>query len=126
VFIVVCNNTNVSKLVFDYVAGWEKTRQVPKLDKAGNPVINKKTGQPELVDEVQAIVPGRLGIFSNVENGRWTYRPNTILVDSEQLESGEAMSQEFKTVANREIEEFKAEYRARFSDRDPEKLTDED
>jgi hypothetical protein len=23
VFIVVCNNTNVSKLVFDYVAGWE-------------------------------------------------------------------------------------------------------
>ncbi len=25
VFIVVCNNTNVSKLVFDYIAGWEKT-----------------------------------------------------------------------------------------------------
>jgi hypothetical protein len=25
VFIVVCNNTNVSKMVFDYVAGWEKT-----------------------------------------------------------------------------------------------------
>ena len=25
VFIVVCNNTNVSKLVFDYMAGWEKT-----------------------------------------------------------------------------------------------------
>ena len=24
VFIVVCNNTNVSKLVFDYIAGWEK------------------------------------------------------------------------------------------------------
>jgi type III restriction enzyme len=24
VFIVVCNNTNVSKMVFDYVAGWEK------------------------------------------------------------------------------------------------------
>ncbi len=126
VFIVVCNNTNVSKLVFDYIAGWEKTRQVPKLDRAGKPVINKKTGQPELVDEVQAIVPGRLAIFSNVEDGRWTYRPNTILVDSEQLESGDAMSAEFKTVAGREIEEFKAEYRARFPDRDPEKLTDED
>src|SRR5208337_1712396 len=28
VFIVVCNNTNVSKLVFDYVAGWEK--ELPK------------------------------------------------------------------------------------------------
>ena len=25
VFIVVCNNTNVSKMVFDYIAGWEKT-----------------------------------------------------------------------------------------------------
>ena len=25
VFIVVCNNTNVSKMVFDYVSGWEKT-----------------------------------------------------------------------------------------------------
>ncbi len=24
VFIVVCNNTNVSKMVFDYIAGWEK------------------------------------------------------------------------------------------------------
>src|SRR5206468_2617748 len=24
VFIVVCNNTNVSKLVFDHIAGWEK------------------------------------------------------------------------------------------------------
>ena len=24
VFIVVCNNTNVSKMVYDYVSGWEK------------------------------------------------------------------------------------------------------
>ena len=24
VFIVVCNNTNVSKLIFDFIAGWEK------------------------------------------------------------------------------------------------------
>jgi hypothetical protein len=24
VFIVVCNNTNVSKLVFDFLGGWEK------------------------------------------------------------------------------------------------------
>ena len=29
VFIVVCNNTNVSKLVFDYVAGWEKPHRRP-------------------------------------------------------------------------------------------------
>ena len=45
VFIVVCNNTNVSKLVFDYVAGWEK--ELPK----GKSVL----------------VPGAFSIFSNVE-----------------------------------------------------------
>ena len=104
VFIVVCNNTNVSKLVFDYIAGWEKT----------------------LPDETTVAVPGKLPLFSNVEGGRFILRPNTILVDSEQLESGEAMSDEFKTVAVHEIEEFKAECRQRFPDRDVEKLTDED
>jgi type III restriction enzyme len=104
VFIVVCNNTNVSKLVFDWIAGWEK----PLAD--GNTVV----------------VPGSLAIFSNVEDGRWSSRPNTILIDSQQLESGEAMSPEFKRMASREIEEFKAEYRTRFPGRDPEKLTDED
>ena len=46
------------------------------------------------------------------KDGGWSPRPNTILVDSEQLESGEAMSAEFKRIAAVEIEEFKAEYRA--------------
>jgi type III restriction enzyme len=104
VFIVVCNNTNVSKLVFDYVAGWEKT------------ISKEKT----------ALVPGAFPVFSNVVDGQWSVRPNTILIDSEQLESGEAMSADFKSAAAREIEEFKAEYRQRFPGRDTEKLTDED
>jgi len=104
VFIVVCNNTNVSKLVFDFVAGWEKT----------------------LPDETTVIVPGELQIFSNVEDGRWSARPSTVLIDSEQLESGEAMSADFKKTAATEIEEFKTEYRARFPGRDAESLTDED
>jgi len=104
VFIVVCNNTNVSKLVFDYMAGWEK----------------------ELADSSKVLVPGELSIFSNVKDGEWTPRPNSILIDSEQLESGDAMSPEFKKVALREIEEFKADYRARFPGRDAEELTDED
>lgn len=104
VFIVVCNNTSVSKLVFDWIAGWEKT----------------------LPDGSTAIVPGALPIFSNVEDGRWTTRPNTILVDSEQLESGEAMSAEFKKAAAAEIDEFKAELRERFPGRDIETLTNED
>lgn len=104
VFIVVCNNTNVSKLVFDYIAGWEK----------------------ELPEKKTVLVPGELEIFSNVQDGRWLDRPNTILIDSEQLESGEAMSDEFKKIAHREIEEFKNEYRVRFEGRDIEKITDED
>ena len=36
VFIVVCNNTNVSKMVFDYIAGWEKThRRLDQVVQAG-------------------------------------------------------------------------------------------
>ena len=104
VFIVVCNNTNVSKMVFDYVAGWNKAM---------------KYGET-----VQ--VPGKLPLFSNVEGGRWMARPNTILIDSQQLESGEGMSSEFKKMAATEIEEFKEEYRLRFPGRDVESLADED
>jgi type III restriction enzyme len=109
VYIVVCQNTNISKLVFQWIAGWEK--------KAG--------------DEETVVVPGNLALFSNVRpDGRggteWAQRPNTILVDSAQLESGEAMSAEFKKMAAAEIAEFKDEYQARFPGRDPEELTDED
>lgn len=104
VFIVVCNNTSVSKLVFDFIAGWEK----------------------ELPNGEKVLVPGQLPIFTNVDRNQWTSRPNTILVDSEQLESGEAMSDDFKKIAAVEIEEFKADYRARFPGRDANDLTDED
>src|SRR5437867_6313207 len=103
VFVVVCNNTNVSKMVFDYVAGWTKT----------------------LGDGTEVVVPGALSLFNNEEHGIWSARPNTILVDSEQLESGEGMSAEFKKIAAAEIEEFKAEYRARFPGRSAEDLRDE-
>lgn len=104
VFIVVCNNTNVSKLVFDYIAGWEKA----------------------LPDGTTIPVPGALAIFSNSRDGTWLARPNTILVDSEQLESGDSMSPDFKKIAAHQIEDFKTEYRARFPGRDAENLTDED
>jgi type III restriction enzyme len=104
VFIVVCSNTNVSKLVFDYIAGWERKLPGPST----------------------VLVPGKLELFSNVADRCWIARPNTILVDSEQLESGEAMSDEFRKIAAREIEEFKAECRTRFPERDPDKLADED
>ncbi len=48
----------------------------------------------------RSLVPGKLPLFSNVEHGgSGPTRPNTILVDCEQLESGEAMSDEFKKIA---------------------------
>ncbi|MGN6756697.1 MAG: DEAD/DEAH box helicase family protein, partial [Thermomicrobiales bacterium] len=104
VFIVVCNNTNVSKLVFDYVSGWEKT----------------------LPDGAALVVPGKLPIFSNERDGRWAARPNTILVDSEQLESGEALSADFKQIAAAEIAEFQADYRRRYPGRSADDITDAD
>ena len=104
VFIVVCNNTNVSKLVFDFIAGWEKQ-----------------------IGEETIVQAGQLPIFRNDDGkGAWLQRPNSVLVDSQQLESGESMSNEFKKIAAREIEEFKAEYRSRFPGRDVENFTDED
>ncbi|HEY2839301.1 MAG TPA: DEAD/DEAH box helicase family protein, partial [Pirellulales bacterium] len=104
VFIVVCNNTNVSKMVFDYVAGWEKP-----------------------IGDAMFAQAGAFDVFRNDDGrGGWRHRPNTILIDSEQLESGDAMSADFKQMAAKEIEEFKAEYRARFPGRDTDSLTDED
>ena len=105
VFIVVCNNTSVSKLVYDYISGWKKI----------------------LKDNLEVVVPGQLAIFRNHDDyNNWLSEPNTILIDSEQLESGEAMSKEFKKIAALAIEEFKNEYRIRFPGRSVEKLTDED
>ncbi|MBU2611578.1 MAG: DEAD/DEAH box helicase family protein [Chloroflexi bacterium] len=117
VFIVVCNNTNVSKMVFDYISGWEKNL-IPALTPSPSP----KDGRGGL----KVLVPGKLELFSNVADGRWSARPNTILIDSRQLESGEGMTDEFKKIAAIEIEEFKNEYRLRFPGRDVEDLTDED
>jgi type III restriction enzyme len=100
VFIVVCSNTSVSKWVFDWISGH---------DRADLPT------------------PGRLPLFSNVDDdGRWRHRPRTILVDSAQLESGEAMSAEFRKVAAIEIEEFRADYARRFPGRTLDDVTDSD
>jgi len=95
VFIVVCNNTATSKLIYDWISGYEVT-------------------EGEGDQATTRIVKGKLPLFSNVnENGRWRSRFRTFLIDSSQLESGEALSQDFRKVAAREIEEFKKEKQAR-------------
>ena len=104
VFIVVCPNTAVSKLVYDWIAG----AQVARAD--GTPIQ----------------VSGKLSLFSNDDNGLLMNRPRTILVDSAQLESGDAMKKDFKAAAALEIDRFKAEHRLRNPGADVDALTDED
>jgi len=105
VFIVVCPNTTVSRLVYEWIAGVEIA----------------------LPDETTRLRPGKLALFSNVdENRQWFDKPRTVLIDSAQLESGEAMKDDFKAAAHIEVERFKDEYRRRNPGADTDKLTDED
>ena len=105
VMIVVCPNTIVSKLVYDWISG--QAVEQPN----GNEVLRS----------------GALKLLSNVgDDGRWIGRNRTILVDSAQLESGESMKDDFKRAAAQEIEVFKSEYRLRNPGADLDKLTDED
>lgn len=102
VFIVVCQNTTISKMVFDWITGHAQT------DAAGNETVRS----------------GNLKLFSNADEGAWLDRPNTLLIDSAQLESGEAMDANFKKMAAKEIEEFKDEKLKRGERAD--EITDED
>ena len=68
-FIVVCNNTSTSKLVYDYISGFHRKNE----------------------DGSTTLENGRLALFRNFDEttGNPLPRPNTILIDSEQLEAGE-------------------------------------
>lgn len=94
-FIVVCSNTSASKLVYDYIAGFQQPQ---------------KDGSTRLVE-------GRLPLFRNHdENGNALGRPRTLLIDSEQLESGEALDDTFRSLASDEIERFRREIVERTGD----------
>jgi type III restriction enzyme len=87
-FIVVCNNTASSKLVYDFIAG----------------------SHSERADGSTEFEAGRFPLFKNYdENGDPLPRPNTLLIDSQQLESGEALDDSFRKVAGPEIEQFRRE-----------------
>ncbi len=87
-FIVVCNNTATSKLVYDYISGFVRTHE----------------------DGSSNVVNGRLTLFRNFDDhDNPLPRPNTLLIDSEQLESGEGLDKNFRELAADEIERFKRE-----------------
>lgn len=105
-FIIVCNNTSTSKLVYDYISGFQK----------------------EFEDGSTKLIEGRLPLFRNYdENGNPIARPRTLLIDSEQLESGEALDDNFRKMAGDEIERFRREIIERTGNRtQADKITDQD
>ncbi len=95
VFIVVCNNTSTSKLVHDWIAGFER------------------------VQADGSVVPqaGQLALFRNYdEHGTRLARPRTLLIDSEQLESGDALDDGFRKMAADEIDRFRRDLVQRSGD----------
>lgn len=107
-FIVVCNNTSTSKLVYDYMSGFE------------HPAREDGVTPPPFL--------GAFRLFSNFdEYGNPLARPRTLLIDSEQLESGDALDDNFRTMAALEIDRFRREIIERTGDRSQaENLTDQD
>lgn len=92
-FIFVCQNTAISKLIYDYVSGYRFGPQ-------------------------EEFHPAHCPLFRNFDdNGEPIARPNTILVDSVQLESGEGLSPDFAKAAQEEIEQYKRELTERYGSR---------
>jgi type III restriction enzyme len=93
VFIVVCSNTAVSKLVYEWISGFQRKNE---------------DGEPYTVHQ------GFLELFRNFDQfGNRLPKPNTLLIDSEQIESGDALDPGFRDLAGPEIEQFKREKAAR-------------
>ncbi len=105
-FIVVCQNTSISKLVYDFISGFNRENE------DGSISFNN----------------GRLPLFRNFdEHGNPLARPNTLLIDSEQLESGDTLDDNFRSMAADEIERFRREIIERTGDaRQANDLTDQD
>ncbi|HPW98989.1 MAG TPA: DEAD/DEAH box helicase family protein [Flavobacterium sp.] len=90
VFILVCNNTSVSKEVYKYIAGYEYLDENEKL----------------------VTVSGAKELFSNYDpvTKKPLKRPPTLLIDSDALDNSDQINEDFKKIFASEIEEFKKDY----------------
>lgn len=104
VFIVVCNNTGVSKEVYKYIAGYEFE------DADGNKITRQ----------------GVKEMFSNYDSvtGQPLKRPPTLLIDSDALENNDQVNDDFKKIFASEIEEFKRDYARLYGQGSIEQITD--
>lgn len=106
-FIIVCQNTSISKLVYDFVSGFHRQKD----------------------DGTSTLENGRLPLFRNFDEttGNPLPRPNTLLIDSEQLEAGDALDDSFRGMAADEIERFRREIVERSGDaRAGDNITDQE
>lgn len=103
VFIVVCNNTASSRLVHEWISGWQREEEGEHVTKHY----------------------GHLKLFSNFDQyGNPLTRMNTLLIDSQQLESGEALDANFREIAALELERFRREKAEREGAAEADKLSD--
>ena len=106
-FIIVCQNTAISKLVYDFISGFHRKKD----------------------DGTTTLENGRLALFRNFDEttGNPLPRPNTLLIDSEQLEAGDALDDNFRSMAADEIERFRREIVERSGDaRAGDNITDQE
>lgn len=88
VFIVVCNNTTTSQLVYEWISGFER----------------------DSADEQNRFHDGHLKLFSNYDTyGQRLDRPNTLLIDSEEVDSGEALDKAFREAVAPQIAQYRRE-----------------
>jgi type III restriction enzyme len=104
VFIIVCNNTTVSKEVYKYIAGYETS------DKDGN-IIRQD---------------GTFEIFSNYKDGFPKRQPPTLLIDSTTIDdASKTIDDDFKNVYKDEILNFKKQYASQHGSGTAENITDD-
>src|SRR5438093_7202482 len=106
-FIIVCQNTAISKLVYDFISGFHRKN----------------------ADGTTTLQNGRHKLFRNFDEttGNPLPRPNTLLIDSEQLEAGDALDTNFRNMAADEIERFRRDIIERTGDaRAADKITDQE
>jgi type III restriction enzyme len=106
-FIIVCQNIAISDLVYRYISGFQRANS----------------------DGSTTFENGRFRLFRNFDDttGNPFPRPNTVLINSEELESGEALDPSFRAMAADEIDRFRQEILERTGNRDAaDNITDQD